>query len=325
MKLALTTGEPAGVGPELSIAIARHDQPAALIAIGDAGLLRARARALFPAVSVETVSAEQLPAHHTAGVLPVLHVPLAKHECIGTPDPANAAGLLAGLDLAVDGCLDGTFAAMVTAPLHKSSIADAGFDFLGHTEYLAARCNSPTPVMVIANDSLRVALVTTHLPLRAVPDAITSERIQAVAETLLAGLHHRFGIAAPRLAVCGLNPHAGEGGHLGHEDDAIIRPAIEALCAAGHDVAGPFPADTVFNHAGRTADAVLAMYHDQGLPVVKYAGFGGLANITLGMPIIRTSVDHGSALDLAGTGQADPGSLQAAIGFAVRMAAHATA
>ncbi|MEL7310533.1 MAG: 4-hydroxythreonine-4-phosphate dehydrogenase PdxA [Pseudomonadota bacterium] len=320
MRLALTTGEPAGIGPELCLSIAQRAQPAALIAIGDAALLDARARLLGLQVEVRRVELDALPAIHSSGVLPVLHTPLALHDCLGKPNPANAAGLIAGLDRAVDGCVDGTFDAVVTAPLQKSSIADAGFKFLGHTEYIAERCDAGQPVMMIANETLRVALVTTHLPLRAVPDAITSDRVASVARILLHDLGTRFGIEAPTVAVCGLNPHAGEQGHLGHEDAEIILPAIEQLRREGHQISGPYPADTVFNHAGANADAILAMYHDQGLPVVKYAGFGSLVNITLGLPIIRTSVDHGSALDIAGTGSADPNSLQAAIHLAARLA-----
>ncbi|MEO0366555.1 MAG: 4-hydroxythreonine-4-phosphate dehydrogenase PdxA [Pseudomonadota bacterium] len=320
MRLALTTGEPAGVGPELCLAVAMESQPAALIAIGDAALLAARAQHVGLATEVTTVFPDALPSHHTPGMLPVIHTPLAVHDCLGDPRPENAGGLLAGLDSAVDGCVSGIFDAIVTAPLQKSSIATAGFDFLGHTEYIATRCGAEQPVMMIANDDLRVALVTTHLPLRAVPDAITTSRVLSVARTLLGDLRSRFGITAPSVAVCGLNPHAGEQGHLGHEDAACIAPAIQQLQDEGFDIHGPYPADTVFNHAGANADAVLAMYHDQGLPVVKHAGFGSLVNITLGMPIVRTSVDHGSALDLAGTGQADRGSLQAAINLAARLA-----
>lgn len=325
MKLALTTGEPAGIGPDICLQLAQTQQPAALIAISDAQLLRSRAQQLGLDIQIVEVSDDQTPSSHTAGLLPVIHTPLALHDCIGTPRSENAEGLLNGLDLAIDGCVSGVFDAMVTAPLQKSSIADAGFNFLGHTEYIAERCEVSKVVMMIANDDLRVALVTTHLPLRAVADAISASTVQQVAEILLHDLTFRFGIEHPQVAVCGLNPHAGEQGHLGHEDAEMIAPVIERLKAQGHAIDGPFPADTVFNHAGRHADAILAMYHDQGLPVVKYAGFGSLVNVTLGLPIIRTSVDHGSALDLAGTGRADSGSLQAAINLAARLVEHGNA
>ena len=223
--------------------------------------------------------------------------------------------------MAVEGCLDGRFSAMVTAPLQKSIINDAGIPFSGHTEYLAQRCGTQMPVMLLACEAMRVALATTHLPLRQVADAITAERLGNVLDVLWRDLQQRFGIASPHIAVCGLNPHAGEGGHLGSEDEAIIRPAVAAQRAQGRNVSGPFPADTIFNHAGKDADAVLAMFHDQGLPVIKYAGFGSIVNITLGLPIVRTSVDHGSALDIAGSGTADPASLLAAVRQAAGMRA----
>jgi 4-hydroxythreonine-4-phosphate dehydrogenase len=258
-----------------------------------------------------------------AGALRVLPIELAEKSVCGRPHPGNAAALLEGLRRAVQGCLDGEFSALVTAPLQKSVINDAGIAFSGHTEFLAGLCGSDTPVMLLVADRLRVALVSTHLPLRAVPDYITAERIRRVVEVLHRDLRTRFGIDEPEIVVCGLNPHAGEGGHLGSEDERIIAPAVAALQASGINVRGPLPADTAFTPAAGHADAIVAMYHDQGLPVLKYAGFGHAVNVTLGLPIIRTSVDHGTALDIAGSGRADHGSMQAAVELACRLTAAA--
>ena len=252
--------------------------------------------------------------------LNVLPVPLVNRAVCGNLDPANARSLLDGLDRAVDGCLSGEFAALVTAPLQKSVINDAGIPFSGHTEYLAERTGGALPVMLLAADSLRVALATTHLPLRAVPDALTTDGIAAVVRVLDADLKSRFDIAQPEIIVCGLNPHAGESGHLGTEDDAIIRPAVELCRAEGINARGPLPADTAVTPAAGERDVILAMYHDQGLPVIKYAGFGQVVNVTLGLPIIRTSVDHGTALDIAGTGTANAESLLAAVALADELA-----
>jgi len=254
------------------------------------------------------------------GELLVLPQPLKNPAVCGVPDPANAASLLAGLKRAVDGCLAGTFSALVTGPLQKSVINDSCIPFTGHTEYLAELTACPMPVMLLVADELRVALATTHLPLRAVAGALTTERIVRVIEVLNADLCGKFGFARPEIVVCGLNPHAGEGGHLGHEDQQVIAPAVERCRHAGINVRGPLPADTAFTPAAGHADAILAMYHDQGLPVVKYAGFGHAVNVTLGLPIIRTSVDHGTALDLAGKGSADPGSMLAAVALAAELA-----
>ena len=292
--LVVTAGEPAGVGPELCNALADSPFATDVIVIGDASMLDDR--------------------------LQVIDMPFPVRVEPGKPDPANAQTLLDGLTMAVNGCLDGRFAGMVTAPLAKSVIADSGVKFTGHTEYLAALTNTELPVMLLVAGDLRVALASTHLPLRDVADAITAERLLRVIEVLHTGLQSRFGIAAPEIVVCGLNPHAGERGHLGTEDDEIIAPAVEAMRQKGINVRGPVPADTAFTPAAGHADAVLAMYHDQGLPVVKYAGFGNAVNVTLGLPIIRTSVDHGTAFDIAGKGQADPGSLLAAVELAVALA-----
>ncbi|MEM7764859.1 MAG: 4-hydroxythreonine-4-phosphate dehydrogenase PdxA [Pseudomonadota bacterium] len=320
MRLALTCGEPAGIGPEISLKAAVHPLPTAIIAIGDSDLLRQRATQFGIAVDVIDVSADNLPTSHNPGQLPVLSQAFPEPDCLGKPRIANAQALLDGLDRAVDGCRRQHFAAMVTAPLQKSIIADAGFAFSGHTEYLAARCDVTKPVMLLANRSLRVALATTHLPLRAVPDAITATNLDHTLDVLHDDLCDKFALAKPSIAVCGLNPHAGEGGHLGHEDDAVIQPAITRQRQRGRNVHGPYPADTIFNHAGKTADAILAMYHDQGLPVIKFAGFGDIVNITLGLPIIRTSVDHGSALDIAAHGTASETSLIEAIQQAAALA-----
>jgi 4-hydroxythreonine-4-phosphate dehydrogenase len=251
----------------------------------------------------------------------VLDIPLGAPCTAGRLDTANAPHVLALLDRAIDGCVSGEFAAMVTAPVQKSIISDAGVPFTGHTEYLAARTGAAHPVMLLAADSLRVALATTHLPLRAVSDAITPALLDTTLRILHDDVRRLWGISRPRLAVCGLNPHAGEGGHLGTEDRDVIAPAIARARAAGMLVDGPLPADTVFvPRALSNYDVVLAMYHDQGLPVLKHSGFGHAVNVTLGLPIVRTSVDHGTALDLAGTGRADPGSLIAATRLAIEIA-----
>jgi 4-hydroxythreonine-4-phosphate dehydrogenase len=255
------------------------------------------------------------------GTLLIEHVPLAVPSVPGRPDPANARYVLALLDRAIDGTRAGEFDAIVTAPLHKGVINDAGIRFTGHTEYLAARTGAPRAVMLLAAGGLRVALATTHLPLRSVSAAITTESLIEIATILAHELETRFGITAPRIAVCGLNPHAGEGGHLGDEEIRVIAPAVEQLRARGVRVSGPLPADTVFlPQVLKDFDAVLAMYHDQGLPVVKHAGFERAVNVTLGLPLIRTSPDHGTAFDLAGTGRADAGSLRSAVQLAGQLA-----
>jgi len=292
--LVVTAGEPAGIGPELCSLLADTHFAADIVIVGDAALIDDRLQVLdtpFPA--------------------PVIH---------GQPDPANAATLLKGLKLAVEGCVDGRFSGLVTAPLAKSVIADSGVPFTGHTEFLAELLDVDLPVMLLVAGDLRVALASTHLPLREVPDFITKERLTRVLEILHADLQSSFGIESPEIVVCGLNPHAGEGGHLGAEDGDIIAPVIEDLTRRGMNLRGPLPADTAFTPAAGHKDAVLAMYHDQGLPVLKYAGFGHAVNVTLGLPIIRTSVDHGTAFDIAGSGKADVGSLIAAIELATAMA-----
>ncbi len=320
LRLALTPGEPAGIGPDLAIQLAQRPQPLELVAIADPELLRTRAQQLGLPLTLRPFDPATPPCAGAAGELTVLPVPLAAAVQAGRLDPANAPYVLETLRRAVDGCRDGTFAALVTGPVHKGVINDAGIPFTGHTEFLAARTATPRVVMMLATEGLRVALATTHLPLRAVADAITPALLTEVVTILHRDLRQRFGIAAPRILVCGLNPHAGEGGHLGREELEVIGPTLETLRAQGMQLIGPLPADTLFTPRHlEHADAVLAMYHDQGLPVLKYKGFGRAVNVTLGLPIVRTSVDHGTALDLAGSGRADTGSLEYAIEVARQM------
>lgn len=319
--LALTPGEPAGIGPELCLAIALEPRAAGLVAIADMGLLASRAQQLGLEVTLVPWQAG-MAAATDPGKLSVLPVKGLASDQAGTLDRNNSAYVLRTLEVATQGCLDGIFAGMVTAPVHKGVINDAGISFSGHTEFLQEMCQVERVVMMLATESLRVALVTTHLPLKDVAAAITPERLSQVTRILNRDLRHYFGIDHPRILVAGLNPHAGEGGHLGREELDVIEPTLDALRREGIQLIGPLPADTLFTpHWLDNADAVLAMYHDQGLPVLKYQGFGRAVNITLGLPIVRTSVDHGTALDLAGTGKADAGSLRAAISVATQMAA----
>ena len=319
-RIALTPGEPAGIGPDLCIALARQRQDAQLICVADPDLLADRARQLGVELQLDIWSGHSPAAASQPGRLWVDPVPLATPARPGQLDTGNAAYVLETLRRAATGCRDGKFDALVTAPVHKGVINDAGIPFSGHTEFLAG-ITGGFPVMMLACPGLRVALATTHLPLRRVPDAITRDRLERVIRILHHDLAGRFGIPEPRILVCGLNPHAGEGRHLGSEEIDIIAPVLVELKDLGMRVEGPFPADTVFTPRHlRQADAVLAMYHDQGLPVLKHMGFGKAVNITLGLPIVRTSVDHGTALELAGTGRADPGSLQAAIEMAGTLA-----
>lgn len=312
--IALTAGEPAGIGPDLCVALAARELPCRLVVLGDAEVLRTRARML--GVKLEITGGADIPVHR-AGRLHVRHLPVAAPVVPGVPDPTNSAHVLALLDAALAGCLDGSCDALVTAPVHKGIINDAGFVFTGHTEYLAEHSATPRVVMMLAGGGLRVALATTHLPLRAVADAITPQLLTDVIRILDTDLRAKFGIARPRIAVAGLNPHAGESGHLGREEIDVIEPVLLRLRDEGLDLVGPLPADTLFSRIRHEpCDAVLAMYHDQGLPVLKYASFGAGVNVTLGLPFIRTSVDHGTALDLAGSGRAELGSLLAAIGMA---------
>ena len=321
LRLALTPGEPAGIGPDLVVTLAQQPHPHELIAVADPALLTARAQQLGLSITLETFDANTSAQPHQPGRLKVLPVALHNSVATGHLDKHNAAYVLETLRQATLGCMAGNFDALITAPVHKGIINDAGIKFSGHTEFLAELTHTPQVVMMLATPGLRVALATTHLPLREVADAITAPLLEEVIRILQRDLIEKFGIATPRIFVCGLNPHAGEGGHLGHEDDLIIAPVLEKLRGEGMQLIGPLPADTLFvpkylDHA----DAVLAMYHDQGLPVLKHKGFGNAVNVTLGLPIIRTSVDHGTALELAGTGKADSGSLSYAITTAIEMA-----
>ncbi len=335
LPLLITTGEPAGVGPELTLMLAARGRLNNTVAVGDPTLLAQRAALL--ALTVEIVVAAPGSQQVSSPGRPVVWpVALRAPATPGVLDPANAGYVLDTLQTAVDACPAGHAAAMVTAPLHKGVIIEGGYPhFTGHTEWLRDACGVDEVVMLLATDAalhatspqwqgesdLRVALVTTHLPLRDVADAITGERIARISRLLVADLQRQFGIARPKVAVCGLNPHAGEDGHLGREELEIITPTLQALRAEGLNVEGPFPADTLFTPRHLAGvDAVLAMYHDQGLAVLKYAGFGQAANITLGLPLVRTSVDHGTALDLAGRGIANPSSLGVAVALAQRLA-----
>jgi 4-hydroxythreonine-4-phosphate dehydrogenase len=300
--------------------LAQTDWRADLVVAADPALLAATAAALGLPLRIAPYDASLPATAHVAGTLKVLPVPAARPVIAGELDPGNAAYVIAMLDRACDGCMNGEFAAMVTAPVQKSTLMDAGFAFTGHTEYLAARTRAALPVMLLLCGSLRVALVTTHLALADVPRAITPERLLATLRIVHLDLERHFGIARPRIMVLGLNPHAGESGHLGREEIEVIEPVLARLRAEGMDLRGPVPADTAFapqSLAG--ADVVLAMYHDQGLPVLKHVGFGNAVNLTLGLPILRTSVDHGTALSLARTGRADAGSLRAALSLAVTL------
>jgi 4-hydroxythreonine-4-phosphate dehydrogenase len=321
--VAVTAGEPAGIGPDLCVMLAQHALCASVVVIADRELLAQRAREL--GLKVEIVDFER-GAQARPGVLAVRHVPVDAAVRTGHLDPANSAYVLRTLEVACDGCMDGTFDAMATAPVNKGVINDAGVAFTGHTEFLAERTLTSRVVMMLVGGGMRVALATTHLALRDVPAAITRETVGGTLRILHDDLRTRFGIEHPRVLVAGLNPHAGESGHLGREEIDVIAPVLAAARAEGIDAVGPLPADTLFNPDKlRDADAVLAMYHDQGLPVLKHASFGSGVNVTLGLPIVRTSVDHGTALDIAGTGRAEVGSLIKAIELAASLAARAKA
>lgn len=312
--LAVTAGDPAGIGPELCLQLARDDSLPRFVVIGDPDLMRRRADLVGLSVTITEIPAQApFDRQRNKGELLVVPFRFPSPVTCGQPDPGNAATLLEGLRFAVESALQRHFRGLVTAPVSKAVIIDAGFAFTGHTEFIAGICGTPLPVMLLTAGELRVALATTHLPLKDVAAAITRDGLREVLRVLLDDLRRRFRIAEPEVIVCGLNPHAGEGGHLGREDDAVIAPVVAEFAAAGERVRGPLPADTAFTPAAGHKDAVLAMYHDQGLPVLKYAGFGEAVNITLGLPIIRTSVDHGTAFDIAGRGIANPGSLRAAL------------
>ncbi len=320
VRIVFTPGEPAGVGPDLCVQLAQTSQDMELVIVADPEMLRERAKLLGLGIEIELFD-PSAPSNSTgAGRINVLPVALATSSEPGRLNPENAVYVLECLRQATKGCMDGTFHALVTGPVHKGIINDAGVTFTGHTEFLAELTNG-YPVMMLATEGLRVALATTHLPLAEISQAITPSLLEQVIHILHKDLRTKFGIDQPHILVCGLNPHAGEGGHLGMEEIEIISPVLEKLRQEGMRLQGPLPADTLFTpHYMAQADAVLAMYHDQGLPVLKYKGFGRAVNITLGLPIIRTSVDHGTALDLAGSGQANPGSLDVALKTAQEMA-----
>lgn len=319
-RLVLTTGESAGVGPDMVLAAAATAWPAQLVAVGCMRTLAARNEALELSVSLTPYTSGQETTAHPANTLPVIDIPLATRCTPGQLNPDNAGQVLAQLELATELCRTEECAAMVTAPVHKGVINDAGIPFSGHTEFLASKTGSESPVMLLTAGDLKVALATTHLPLRTVPDAITPHSLEQTLRVLDQGLRSSFGIAHPCITVLGLNPHAGESGHLGTEELEVITPVCESLRAEGLRITGPISGDTAFTGAQLpTTDAYLAMFHDQGLPVIKSKGFGEIVNVTLGLPIIRTSVDHGTAVDLAGTGKADASSMRAAIDLAIQM------
>ncbi|AAM87230.1 pyridoxal phosphate biosynthetic protein [Yersinia pestis biovar Microtus str. 91001] len=319
-RLVITPGEPAGVGPDLAITLAQQDWPVELVVCADPALLLARASQLNLPLQLREYQADQPAIAQQAGSLTILPVKTAVNVVPGKLDVGNSHYVVETLAKACDGAISGEFAALVTGPVQKSIINDAGIPFIGHTEFFADRSHCQRVVMMLATEELRVALATTHLPLLAVPGAITQASLHEVITILDNDLKTKFGITQPQIYVCGLNPHAGEGGHMGHEEIDTIIPALNTLRQQGINLIGPLPADTLFQPKYlQHADAVLAMYHDQGLPVLKYQGFGRAVNITLGLPFIRTSVDHGTALELAATGTADVGSFITALNLAIKM------
>ncbi len=325
LRIGVTPGEPAGIGPDLVIKLAQQDWPVELVVCANARLLAERASLLQLPLTILPYSASATPQPQRAGTLTVADFPLAEPVVAGQLNAANGEYVIKTLTFAGEKSVDGEFAAIVTGPVHKGIINQAGIPFSGHTEFFALQSNTPYVVMMLATEGLRVALATTHIPLAYVAKAITPERLTKVISILHHDLQQKFAIAKPRIYVCGLNPHAGEDGHLGREELDIIIPTLNVLRATGMDLIGPLPADTLFQPKYLDdADAVLAMYHDQGLPVLKHMGFGRSVNISLGLPLIRTSVDHGTALDLAGSGKADAGSLFHAVNQAITLATKTT-
>ncbi|MBZ0059144.1 MULTISPECIES: 4-hydroxythreonine-4-phosphate dehydrogenase PdxA [Leclercia] len=319
-RVVITPGEPAGIGPDLVVQLAQRSWPVELVICADASVLEARAKQLNLPLTLLPYQAENAPLPQQAGTLTLLPIPLRAPVIPGQLSTENGHYVVETLARACDGCLSGEFAALITGPVHKGVINDAGVAFTGHTEFFEERSHSPKVVMMLATEELRVALATTHLPIKAVSDAITPDLLRDVIAILHHDLRTKFGIADPHVLVCGLNPHAGEGGHMGMEEIDTIIPVLDEMRAQGMNLSGPLPADTLFQPKYLdNADAVLAMYHDQGLPVLKYQGFGRGVNITLGLPFIRTSVDHGTALDLAGQGKADVGSFITALNLAIKM------
>ena len=319
-RVVITPGEPAGIGPDLVIQLAQRDWPLELVVCADGGLLTERARLLGLPLTLLPYSPDQTALPQRAGTLTLLPVALHADVTPGVLHVDNGRYVVETLARACDGCLNGEFAALVTGPVHKGIINDAGIPFTGHTEFFEERSGVPKVVMMLATEEMRVALATTHLPLKAVSDAITADLLREVITILHDDLRNKFGLAEPHVLVCGLNPHAGEGGHMGTEEIDTIIPVLNEMRAKGMNLSGPLPADTLFQPKYLDhADAVLAMFHDQGLPVLKYQGFGRGVNITLGLPFIRTSVDHGTALELAGLGKADIGSFITALNLAIKM------
>ena len=319
-RLAITSGEPCGIGPDLIIQLAQTSFPAEIIVIADKKMMQERSEQLRIAISFTDYSSKNPKSVNKAGEIKIIDTPCSAPVTAGVLNKENSSYVLDTLTIATKGCLSNEFDAMVTPPLHKGIINESGVAFTGHTEFLAELTHAELPVMMLAADSLRVALATTHLPLKDVSAAITKESLTQVISILNNDLIHKFGIPNPHILICGLNPHAGEDGHLGMEEIDTIEPVINSLKDQGINLSGPLPADTLFTPKYlETADAVLAMFHDQGLPVLKHVGFGHGINITLGLPIIRTSVDHGTAIDLAGTGKASSGSMIAAINAAIEL------
>ncbi|MFK8018489.1 MAG: 4-hydroxythreonine-4-phosphate dehydrogenase PdxA [Pseudomonadales bacterium] len=319
--LLITPGEPGGIGPDLVCQLAQKPSPYALCVVADPGVLESRSRLLGLPLTLHECTIESLPeAPLDVGHIAVLPVALAAAVRVGEASCEHASYVLQCLDVATDACLSGHAGAMVTGPINKASIIDAGYEFSGHTEYLAQRTGVERVVMMLASDKMRVALATTHLPLVEVSAAITRSSLEQTLLILHSEIQKRFGLPEPRISVCGLNPHAGEQGHLGREEIEVIGPVCDEMRGAGMDVTGPLPADTAFTPKSlQSVDVVLAMYHDQGLPVIKHSDFGRTVNVTLGLPIVRTSVDHGTALDIAGSGLADTTSLKAALDMAQTM------
>lgn len=319
-RVVITPGEPAGIGPDVTIQLAQRDWPVELVVCADPQLLQQRAAVLGLPLTLREYQPDRPAQPQTAGTLTLLPVATPQPVTAGELCVANGHYVLETLARACDGCLNGEFAALITGPVHKGVINDAGIPFSGHTEFFAERAGRKRVVMMLATEAMRVALATTHLPLKAVSDAITRDSLHEVLTILHADLQSKFGLPSPHILVCGLNPHAGEGGHMGREEIDVIVPALNELRQQGMRLTGPLPADTLFQPKYlEQADAVLAMYHDQGLPVLKYQGFGRAVNITLGLPFIRTSVDHGTALELAGLGHADAGSFITALNLAITM------
>ncbi|MEI2266265.1 4-hydroxythreonine-4-phosphate dehydrogenase PdxA [Erwinia sp. CGal63] len=320
LRVAITPGEPAGIGPDVTLQLAQRDWPVELVVVADPALLRERAAKLDLPLTLREYQPGVAARPQTAGTLTVLPIATPQTVKAGELCVANGRYVLETLARACDGCLNGEFAALITGPVHKGVINDAGIPFSGHTEFFAERAGRARVVMMLATEELRVALATTHLPLKDVSAAVTRDCLHEVINILHSDLQTKFGLAQPHIFVCGLNPHAGEGGHMGREEIDVIIPALDELRRSGIQLTGPLPADTLFQPKYlQHADAVLAMYHDQGLPVLKYQGFGRAVNITLGLPFIRTSVDHGTALELAGLGNADAGSFITALNLAITM------